>query len=90
MSERRGEPCVPRSESDDRAWQARVVCAHSVTSRGFGGSALQIEPCTNALSRRQADLLATHFDRAVLMLDGDEAGRLGSVSAARNTPTARD
>jgi hypothetical protein len=28
----------------------------------------------STLSRYQADLLATHFDRVVLMLDGDEAG----------------
>jgi DNA primase len=29
----------------------------------------------SALSRHQADLLATHFDRDLLMLDSDEAGR---------------
>jgi DNA primase len=28
----------------------------------------------STLYRYQADLLATHFDRVVLMLDGDEAG----------------
>ena len=32
----RGEPCLPRPESDDRAWQARVVRDQSVTSRGLG------------------------------------------------------
>lgn len=37
----------------------------------------------STLSRSQADLLATHFDRIVLMLDGDEAGRHGTVSAAQ-------
>lgn len=36
----------------------------------------------STLSRRQADLLATHFDRVLLMLDGDEAGRQGAISIA--------
>jgi len=35
------------------------------------------------ISRHQADLLATHFDRVRLMLDGDEAGRQGAASIAR-------
>ena len=34
----------------------------------------------SSLSRYQADLLATHFGRVVLMLDGDDAGRKGAVS----------
>ncbi len=34
-------------------------------------------------SRHQASLLSAHFDRVVLMLDGDEAGRLGAVSVGR-------
>lgn len=33
----------------------------------------------STLSRPQADLLTTHFDRVLLMLDGDEAGRHGAV-----------
>jgi len=37
----------------------------------------------STLSRHQADLLATHFDRVVLMLDGDEAGRHGAMSIAQ-------
>lgn len=37
----------------------------------------------STLSRYQADLLATHFDRFVLMLDGDEAGRQGAMSIAQ-------
>lgn len=36
----------------------------------------------STLSRYQADLLATHFDRVVLMLDGDQAGRQGTMSVA--------
>ena len=36
----------------------------------------------STLSRHQADLLATHFDRVVLMLDGDEAVRQGAMSIA--------
>jgi DNA primase len=36
----------------------------------------------STLSRYHADLLATHFDRVVLMLDGDEAGRQGAMSVA--------
>jgi 5S rRNA maturation endonuclease (ribonuclease M5) len=36
----------------------------------------------STLSRHQADMLATHFDRVVLMLDGDEAGRQGAMSIA--------
>jgi 5S rRNA maturation endonuclease (ribonuclease M5) len=34
----------------------------------------------SALSRPQADLLTTHFDRVLLMLDGDEAGRHGAAA----------
>jgi len=37
----------------------------------------------STLSRYQADLLTTHFDRVVLMLDGDEAGRLGAMNIAQ-------
>jgi Toprim domain-containing protein/DNA primase-like protein len=37
----------------------------------------------STLSRCQADLLARHFDRVVLMLDGDEAGRQGTASIAQ-------
>jgi hypothetical protein len=37
----------------------------------------------STLSNHQADLLARHFDRAVLMLDGDEAGRQGARAIAR-------
>ena len=37
----------------------------------------------SALSRHQADLFAGHFDRVVLMLDGDEAGRQGAMSIAQ-------
>jgi DNA primase len=33
----------------------------------------------STLSRYQADLLVKHFDRVVLMLDGDEAGRQGAT-----------
>ena len=34
----------------------------------------------STLSRHQADLLTTHFDRVLLMLDGDEAGRQGAAA----------
>jgi DNA primase len=37
----------------------------------------------STLSRHQADLLVTHFDRVILMLDGDEAGRQGATSIAQ-------
>jgi DNA primase len=37
----------------------------------------------STLSRYQTDLLTTHFDRVVLMLDGDEAGRLGAMNIAQ-------
>lgn len=37
----------------------------------------------STLSRQQADLLATHFHRVVLMLDGDEAGRQGAMDIAQ-------
>jgi hypothetical protein len=37
----------------------------------------------SALSRYQTDLLTTYFDRVVLMLDGDEAGRQGAMSIAQ-------
>jgi DNA primase len=33
----------------------------------------------STLSRSQADLLTTHFDRVLLMLDGDDAGRHGAA-----------
>jgi DNA primase len=36
----------------------------------------------STISQYQADLLATHFARVVLMLDGDEAGRQGAMSVA--------
>jgi DNA primase len=36
----------------------------------------------SSISRHQSDLLAAHFDRVVLMLDGDEAGRQGALSIA--------
>jgi DNA primase len=38
----------------------------------------------STLSRHQADLLAIHFDRAMLMLDGDEAGRHGATTIAHS------
>jgi hypothetical protein len=34
----------------------------------------------SSLSRQQADLLTAHFDRVLLMLDGDEAGRHGAAA----------
>lgn len=37
----------------------------------------------STLSRYQADLLAAHFDRVALMLDGDEAGRQGAMNIAQ-------
>jgi 5S rRNA maturation endonuclease (ribonuclease M5) len=37
----------------------------------------------STLSRYQADLLVSHFDRVVLMLDGDEAGRQGAMTIAQ-------
>jgi DNA primase len=37
----------------------------------------------STLSRHQADLLATHFDRVVLMFDGDDAGRQGAMGIAQ-------
>jgi DNA primase len=42
----------------------------------------------STLSRCQADLLATYFDRAILMLDGDDAGRQGT-SAITSLLTGR-
>jgi DNA primase len=42
----------------------------------------------STLSRYQADLLSTHFERVLLMLDGDEAGRQGAATIA-NALTAR-
>jgi 5S rRNA maturation endonuclease (ribonuclease M5) len=36
----------------------------------------------SALSRHQADLLCAHFDRVLVMLDGDEAGRRGAAIIA--------
>jgi DNA primase len=42
----------------------------------------------STLSPYQADLLRTHFDRVLLMLDGDEAGRLGVATIIR-TLTSR-
>lgn len=36
----------------------------------------------STVSRHQVDLLSAHFDRVVLMLDGDEAGRHGAVAVA--------
>src|SRR2546428_5896473 len=36
----------------------------------------------STLSRPQADLLTTHFDRVLLMLDGDDAGRQGAAVIA--------
>jgi DNA primase len=35
------------------------------------------------LSGRQADLIGTHFDEVILMLDADEAGKAGATAAAR-------
>jgi DNA primase len=37
----------------------------------------------STISRHQAELVSAHFDRAVLMLDGDEAGRQGVVSVGQ-------
>jgi DNA primase len=34
------------------------------------------------LSQRQADLVETHFDQVILMLDGDEAGKAATTAAA--------
>lgn len=34
----------------------------------------------SSLSRQQADLLTRHFDRVLVMLDGDEAGRQGTAA----------
>jgi DNA primase len=34
----------------------------------------------STLSRQQAELLTTHFDRVLLMLDGDAAGRHGAAA----------
>ena len=44
----------------------------------------------STLSRPQADLLTTHFDRVLLMLDGDQAGRHGETAtmAARRDAQA--
>jgi DNA primase len=33
----------------------------------------------STVSRPQTELLVSHFDRAVLMLDGDDAGRQGTT-----------
>jgi DNA primase len=37
----------------------------------------------STLSSYQADLLSAHFDRVILMLDGDEAGRQGTAMIAQ-------
>jgi DNA primase len=37
----------------------------------------------STLSPHQTGLLGRHFDRVLLMLDGDEAGRQGAVSIAQ-------
>ena len=37
----------------------------------------------STLSRNQTDLLTSHFDRVVVMLDGDDAGRLGAMNIAQ-------
>jgi DNA primase len=36
----------------------------------------------STLSRYQADLLSSHFDRVIVMLDGDDAGRQGASAVA--------
>jgi DNA primase len=48
-----------------------------VTQAGF--PAVAILGCD--LSARQAELLCTHFERIMLFLDGDEAGRAGADQA---------
>jgi hypothetical protein len=42
----------------------------------------------STLSRHQADLLCRHFDRVLVMLDGDEAGRQGTAAIV-STLTSR-
>jgi DNA primase len=42
----------------------------------------------STLSSHQADLLCTHFDRVLVMLDGDEAGRQGTAAIV-STLTSR-
>jgi DNA primase len=37
----------------------------------------------STLSPYQADLLSSYFDRVILMLDGDAAGRQGAASVAQ-------
>jgi DNA primase len=41
----------------------------------------------STISRYQAALLSMHFDRVVLMLDGDEAGRQGARNIAHTLGT---
>jgi len=41
----------------------------------------------STLSAYQADPLARNFDRAVLMLDGDAAGRQGALAIAKTLTT---
>jgi DNA primase catalytic core len=47
-----------------------------------GGYPAVVALMGSTLSRHQADLLCTHFDRVLLMLDGDAAGRHGATAVA--------
>lgn len=47
-----------------------------------GGYPAVVALMGSTLSRQQADLLCTHFDRVLLMLDGDAAGRHGATAIA--------
>jgi DNA primase len=47
-----------------------------------GGYPAVVALMGSTLSRQQAALLTTHFDRVLLMLDGDDAGRQGAAAIA--------
>lgn len=71
--------------------RATVATAHTViVVEGFfdtfavhqAGFPAVVALMGSTMSLRQADLLARYFDRIMLMLDGDDAGRLGAATIA--------
>jgi hypothetical protein len=71
---------------------SRVVCAHSVTSRGLGEVPLQIEPCTNAPYDGHRQVITSNFcyrtlgvhDRAVRNVHSGRCKRELSHAARKN------
>jgi hypothetical protein len=58
--------------------QHPYLASRGVTSDTVQAFGVGLYTMGSTLSQRQADLLASHFDQAVLMLDGDKAGRDGA------------